>query len=519
MYRNKNMNKKNIFAQNKKNTINKIFFELEYAAQKENFLLPELTTENFYNHVLPIIEKVFEKVPPHAHVQIEKLEINIGVIKNMEDLELLLEAALQKNIDEHIIKNIEKGNKKSELENTFSDVKKEVSYQGKSEYDFIVYFLKNGLLPWYKNGDFETDFNRLIKAILEQKKLQNNDNLTNLSDINSFLSELETLLLSEIVRKRLVNNIDSVVIIALLAILKPSAIHKQLRDAVETIFSIMSNVSKAAIYYELLMNEFITIISTNSSTQNLKLQTFFDSKLFFQTFNNFIQIAATPAQVLSLQQLLETNKIKSLNLLFKKQEAKKTIGVIEQIPEDAILLNQNENNTIELEQQIEDGIFITNAGLVLLAPFLGFFFAELGLLKEGTFKSGDDAIKAAQILHYIVYGVAKTPEYMMVFNKVLCGIPINTALPIKLNITKKIKLEIQSLLENVILRWTALKNTSPQGFVHSFLQRKAILTKNENGWLLKVETKSIDVLLDTLPWNISMIKLKWNGYLIHTEWQ
>jgi Contractile injection system tape measure protein len=513
------MNKKNIFAQNKKSIINKIFFELEYVGQKEHFLLPELTKENFYNHALPIIEKVFEKVPPHAHVQIEKLEINIGAIKNMEDLELLLEAALQKNIDEHIIKRIEKGNKKSEFENTFSDVKKEASSQPKNDYDFIVYFLKNGLLPWYKNGDFETDFNHLIKILLAQKKIRNNDNLTNHSDINSFLAELETLLLSEIVRKRLVNNIDSVVIIALLAILKPSAINKQLREALETIFSIMSKASKAAIYYELLMNEFIAIVITSSSAESLKLQAFFDSKLFFSTFYNFIQIAANPAQVLSLQQLLETNKIKSLNLLFKKQEAKKTIGVVKQIPVDAILLNQNENNTLELEQQLEDGIFITNAGLVLLAPFLGFFFAELGLLKEGTFKSGNDAIKAAQILHYIVYGVAKTPDYMMAFNKVLCGIPINTAMPLKLNSTKKIKLEIQSLLENVILRWTTLKNTSPQGFVHAFLQRNAILTKNENGWLLKVETKSIDVLLDTLPWNISMIKLKWNGYMIHTEWQ
>jgi Contractile injection system tape measure protein len=130
-----------------------------------------------------------------------------------------------------------------------------------------------------------------------------------------------------------------------------------------------------------------------------------------------------------------------------------------------------------------------------------------------------EAIKASLLLHYIVYGTTKTPEYTMVFNKILCGIPLNTAMPLKINITQKIKTETTLLLENVILRWNALKNTSPAGFKNSFLQRNAVLTKTENGWLIKVEAKSIDVLLDTLPWNINMVKLKWNSYLIHTEWE
>ena len=97
--------------------------------------------------------------------------------------------------------------------------------------------------------------------------------------------------------------------------------------------------------------------------------------------------------------------------------------------------------------------------------------------------------------------------------------PLNSAIPQKIIITKKIKTECQSLLENVIERWSALKNTSSKGFVLSFLQRNAILTKNNKDWLLRVESKSIDVLLETLPWSVNIVKLKWNDYLINTEWQ
>jgi hypothetical protein len=173
----------------------------------------------------------------------------------------------------------------------------------------------------------------------------------------------------------------------------------------------------------------------------------------------------------------------------------------------------------EVNKQASEGIYISNAGLILLSPFLSLFFVKLGLLSNGTFNNLPDAIKATQLLHYILYGTSKTPEDLLAFNKVLCNLPLNTPIPQKITITKNIKNECQSLLKHVIEQWSALKNMSTKSFVHSFLKRDANLKKNNNAWLLKVENKAFDVLLDTLPWSINFVKFTWNDYLITTEWQ
>ncbi len=145
-------------------------------------------------------------------------------------------------------------------------------------------------------------------------------------------------------------------------------------------------------------------------------------------------------------------------------------------------------------------------------------FDQLNLLSNDKFKTLAHATKAVQILHYLIYGSSKTPEDLLIFNKVLCGLPIDTPIPQKIIITKKIKSECQSLLLSIIKQWSALKDTSTESFVHTFLKRNAILTRNNNHWLQKVEIRAIDLLLNNLAWNIHLIKLKWNDYLITTEW-
>jgi hypothetical protein len=63
-----------------------------------------------------------------------------------------------------------------------------------------------------------------------------------------------------------------------------------------------------------------------------------------------------------------------------------------------------------------------------------------------------------------------------------------------------------------------LKNTSVNGLRETFLKRDGILSRQENNWRLQVEQKTLDVLLDSIPWGFSTISLPWNGYLIFVEW-
>jgi hypothetical protein len=74
------------------------------------------------------------------------------------------------------------------------------------------------------------------------------------------------------------------------------------------------------------------------------------------------------------------------------------------------------------------------------------------------------------------------------------------------------------LLNAVIEHWKALRNTTPNGLRENFFKRDGILMKKEEGWLLQVERKTQDVLLDNIPWGYSTLILPWNPYLIHVEW-
>jgi len=75
------------------------------------------------------------------------------------------------------------------------------------------------------------------------------------------------------------------------------------------------------------------------------------------------------------------------------------------------------------------------------------------------------------------------------------------------------------LLEAVIKNWTVLKNTSNDGLRTSFLLRKGSLNKDENGWKLRVEKKTFDILLSKLPWGYTMIHLPWMQFPVLTEWE
>ena len=75
------------------------------------------------------------------------------------------------------------------------------------------------------------------------------------------------------------------------------------------------------------------------------------------------------------------------------------------------------------------------------------------------------------------------------------------------------------MLQAVIEQWTVLKNTSVEGLREGFLQRKGKLFSKNDNLHLQAETNSIDVLLDQLPWNLSMIKLPWMKRILRLEWR
>ena len=166
----------------------------------------------------------------------------------------------------------------------------------------------------------------------------------------------------------------------------------------------------------------------------------------------------------------------------------------------------------------KDSIYIHNAGLVILHPFLSTYFNRLNMIKDGDFMTEEFRHRAVHLLQYLAFGTEKNEEHELVLNKILCNIPIDEPIISEIVMTELEKTVSAQLLNAVLVQWDKLKNTSSESFQASFMQRDGALSRIEENWNLKVETRGYDVLLNTLPWGLGMIKTPWMTEFIYVEW-
>ena len=78
--------------------------------------------------------------------------------------------------------------------------------------------------------------------------------------------------------------------------------------------------------------------------------------------------------------------------------------------------------------------------------------------------------------------------------------------------------ECEDLLNSVIQNWSVLKNTTTEGLRESFLQRSGKMTEQEDQFIIQPEQRSIDLLLEYIPWTFRMIRLPWMKKAVEIEW-
>lgn len=203
------------------------------------------------------------------------------------------------------------------------------------------------------------------------------------------------------------------------------------------------------------------------------------------------------------------------------EEKSPNIGkdISSEVDEEINVRQNGQTKETEEKAEVGEGIFVQQAGSVLLHPFLGPFFDRLKLTKAGAFTDLVAQQKALCLVHYLCTGAGKAEEHELVIPKILCGYPLKKPVRKGVRLTKKEKDEAEHLLEELIRQWEKLKNTSPTGLRDGFLQRGGkLLTKNDL-WCIQVEANTIDILLDHLPWNLSIIKLPWMKDIIRVEWR
>lgn len=174
-------------------------------------------------------------------------------------------------------------------------------------------------------------------------------------------------------------------------------------------------------------------------------------------------------------------------------------------------------------QQDGETVYLANAGLVLLHPFLPHFFRALNLLRDNPASIAntavaDDATRAVHLLQYLVDQRCDAAEPELVLNKLLCGLAPDTPVGRAITPTQDELAFCDSLLGAVIANWPAIAATSRAGLRETFLQREGRLQLRDGKWKLTVARKTVDVLVDMLPWAISMVLHPWMPAPLSVEW-
>jgi hypothetical protein len=169
-----------------------------------------------------------------------------------------------------------------------------------------------------------------------------------------------------------------------------------------------------------------------------------------------------------------------------------------------------------------DSLYVGNAGLVLAGPFLPQLFKTLDLLQEEAGKlrlRDDEAVsRAVHLLQHLVDGRVDAPEPELALNKLLCGVPLSTPVDREIVPTER-ELEVGGqLLRAMLANWGILSGTSVAGLQETFLRREGRLQRGDDGWKLLVQRRTVDVLVDQVPWSVSVILHRWMPQPIQVTW-
>ena len=335
---------------------------------------------------------------------------------------------------------------------------------GEKKWQAFIHFLANGTLPWFVSGDREW---------LDEKELLE---FINSNSINWKLS------FYELIRDH------------------PSATTRLLRQ-----FSAHFIAGFISAYIEQDITSFEKLCAGNGAAASGEVELQRMQKVFLVGLLEYLLTVEAPVK-LSLAMLKEI-AAKIIEQAKVDSENKEQL-----IPEKVV--GEKEERT----EETKEGIYIRQAGLVLLHPFLQYFFVELGLLEEKQFKDDDAQQMAVHLLHYLATGKEQPMEHDLLMEKYLCGSYIYEPIERFISLTDAMKEECDQLLQAVIGHWKALKSTSPDGLRDGFLQRKGKLITGERDNLV-VESQSFDILLENLPWSNSIIALPWLKKELNVDWQ
>ncbi len=503
---------------NEDHIIQKVFVEITVNNKEKAFSIKEDISNFLSVDVFPQIEKYINALnlesaykPDGYTLQIPRLELNLDVKSSSLNTELKdkITQLFKEELSE-ITKSHETSNQ--EVEN---DSKAYWIHNQEKIIQTFIYFLENGHMPWWnsdKKGISFLDpdifnsmilnsyFEKSIILVLSKRHVQDRI-IHQLSN-----EQVAQLCLTILKNKELKISLETVVIsrISQLNHKDRFIIWKLILNVLTEYLQSSKTYQKEYLLQQILRIEATGLLPIKTNRQNLKTIL----KLFpFLKENEILE---------SIQSIQSTQSIESIknNPADKpKENIKTSIETMYQKNDEAAFEDLNNNDT----EEINEGQFIQNAGLILIHPFIKTFFEHCDLLDPKTNELTDPEL-CAHLLHYIATGQTNAPEYDMVFEKFLCNIPTNQSINKHIKLSRKHKTQAKNVIESVQHNWNPMKKSSAALLQNEFFQRSGKLVISSNDYTLTVERKTQDILLEKLAWGISLVKLPWKEKFIFVNW-
>ncbi len=556
-----------------KHIINRHVLELTIREKENVWAVQNKASALVKEKLHPELDKLFNRLSSDDEiVRIDKLVVDLGTIQENSLEQVFVETAIRK-ISEQVNSLIAKGKssatQETEQKNKSDDRDFLITNKLNDYLDQFLFFLKNGYFPWWHENPGAEKFSpqNLSRNIFKEILNVDNDLLR-----NTFLP----LLKNQKVRKRLIYQYNHSYLYELLKKLNAGLLQNlsaQLRILRHCSGSVLPEKSLTVCFYEVALQYFVNEQFLKSSDdQVLFLKKMLDLSLAgYSTVENENKLAAIiqssqinypgfqqddfeNVMIAAIQSAAELPFVSQhlneiiLNVHVKSGAAidfwinefarflqKKVAGENsnkQELKESTGKLNPEKSTGLEKKKMKEsfspfpqntpedaETIVVSNAGIVILHPFLKFFFEGLGLLNnELQFKNADAIFKAIHLLQFFATGEETAEETDLVLNKILCGLDISEPVPQSVQLSEEEKEECIFLMKTVLERWEALRTGNPAALRDTYLRREGILKRAGQSWNLLIERNTFDIMLEKLPWSVSLVKLPWCEEILYVEW-
>lgn len=512
---------------------------LTLSKRMNGFKVQHQVSRFYYDQLLGVLEKTFDALSNQDEmISIDRIEIDLGSITMQQLMQPGLSETFQKKLVKHLREVLQTGSKESIV------TRQSISHTFFQQW---VFYMKEGRLPWTvleaNAGWYDKVWEILAtdyQSVSQLRMLIKKDRIA----LERIVSQHPRSSLLKIVTVLTAKNQEQLPLLVDDIILAKKIIEAKIEKGQP----LSAAYSEKRIWINILL---LAAQNENNLSTPVISEKIILSELGHAGMRLIAEMPAAKVTLSFIQPIIQTiattitakedipvikkprskTDVEQPDVLKKKNISKQEdIGKVPLAPQHTSNEKIKANNVQSLVTDVgeppakrieidEEGIYVFNAGLVLIHPFLPQFFRNINLTVDNKFIDEFNHQKALHLLHFLATGQTNPDEHELFIAKILTDYPANRVVEKEMVLSENELAEANELLTAVVEHWKFLGNTSPDGLRASFLQRIGKIYSQSEQMRLLVESASYDMLLDRLPWNISLIKLPWMEKMLHVEWR